>query len=46
MYPDHLDLLTAAMLVCVGIVIGVLLDHYILPAVVDAWIGRLRRRGG
>lgn len=40
---EHLDLVTAALLVCIGIVIGVFLDHWVLPAMVDDWAERLRR---
>ena len=28
-----------------GVVTGVLLDRWLLPPLVDAWIGRLRRHG-
>jgi hypothetical protein len=28
-----------------GVVMGVLLDRWLLPSLVDAWIDRLRRHG-
>ncbi len=28
-----------------GVVMGGALDHWLLPPLVDAWIGRLRRHG-
>jgi len=28
-----------------GVVMGVLLDRFVLPLLVDAWIDRLRRHG-
>lgn len=46
MDAQHLDLLSGALLLCIGIVIGIVLDHFILPAIVDVYVGRLRRDGG
>jgi hypothetical protein len=28
-----------------GVVMGIVLDRYVLPLLVDAWIDRLRRHG-
>jgi hypothetical protein len=28
-----------------GVVMGVVLDHWVLPPLVDAWIDRMRRHG-
>lgn len=45
MGPDSIDLLTAAILVCIGIAIGIMLDHWVLPAMVDVLAERMRRGG-